>query len=98
MVADIRRDRIRDEVSKRPAVRRPPAQLTAGQSEMRRIEEGGSIGEVRQLGGQELRARLRISVARGDDQPRQLDHPAGLPPGHQPEERLRGQDEDEVVR
>ena len=97
MVADIGRDRIRDEVAKRPAGRRPPAQLAAGQPEMRRIEERGSVGQVGQVGGQELGAGLRIAVARGDDQARQLDHPARLTPGHEPEERLGRQDEHEVV-
>ena len=96
MVADVGRDRIRDEIAQRSTGRRARSQLAGREAETRPVEEGRAVGEVRQVGRQEVRAGVRVAVARRDHDPCQLEDPPRLAPGHQPEERLGREDQDEV--
>ena len=53
MVADIGRDRIRDEIAQRSAGRGTGSQLARREAQTRAIEEGRAVREVRQMRGEE---------------------------------------------
>ena len=57
MVADVGRDRIRDEVAQRATGRRARAQLARREAQARPVEEGRAVGEVRQVLGAGSRGR-----------------------------------------
>jgi len=52
--------------------------------------------EMGQVGLEEIGARIRIAVPRRDRHARKLEDPLRPAPGHEPEERLGGQDQREV--
>src|SRR3954452_14223466 len=96
MVADVGRDRIRDQVAQRPPAGGPRTQLARRHAQSRSVEERGPIGEAWQVLGQEIRASSRIAVAWRDHDARELEYAMGLAPAHETQEGLGRHDEHEV--
>ena len=74
------------------AARSPTGAAAANRGRSRDAARSGRFGL--EEGG----ARVRVAVPRRDRDPGQLEDPPRLAPGHQPEERLGGQDQHEVGR